>query len=241
MRIVAAATLADAVTVGFREFGEFAIGRPGPLLDMWLGQHPAECDLSLVVDASTAAETDGVHVVLADLIATTREDGQGIRISLSGRPYATDDGEGPRWIVEASEVHAPALSLSGAVVPHSVVAPSAVDAARAALSDETGAAHDGIASEDVGTFPAVDGIVVSAGGHATGRDILSPGRSVYDVTGATIEPLEQSPAMAAALRRINDKIAATRSPSTPSRHFDVDGFRSRGGDLLHASRLPTRR
>lgn len=229
MHIVAAATLADAVIAGFREFGEFGIGRPGPLLDMWLGQQPGECDLSLAIDASTAAETDGVHVVLADLIATTRDDGQGIRISLSGRPQATDDDEGQRWIVEASEVHAPALSLSGAVVAQSVVAPSAVDAARASLS------------EDIDTFPAAGGIIVSAGGHGTGRDLLSPGRSVYDVTGMAIEPLEQSPAMTAALRRINDRIAAARSPSAPSRYFDVDGFRSRGAELLYASRLPTRR
>lgn len=112
MTAIAAHTFADAVATGFRTRGEFGIGTPGAMLDLWLGQQGDDVVLSMVVDAATATEDNGLHEVLADIIGAGNGRRWGIRVALSGYRQPAGDGDADHWIVAASEVHAPALSLS---------------------------------------------------------------------------------------------------------------------------------
>lgn len=107
MTAIAAHTFADAVATGFRTRGEFGIGTPGAMLDLWLGQQGDDVVLSMVVDAATATEDNGLHEVLADIIGAGNGRRWGIRVVLSGYRQPAGDGDADHWIVDASEVHAP--------------------------------------------------------------------------------------------------------------------------------------
>lgn len=148
MPLIAADTFAAAVAISFQSRGEFGIGRPGPLLDMWLGQQSDEVVLSMVVDPSSATEENGHHMVCADIIGETGGHRWGIRIHLAGYPEALPGSDAPHWIVDISDIHAPALSLKRQDGPAAetlaVTAPSAADCAQADTADRVRAILPGI-------------------------------------------------------------------------------------------------
>ena len=155
MRAINADTFAAAVAIGFQSRGEFGIGTPGPMLDLWLGQQSDEVVLSMVVDHATAREENGRHEILADIIGTAGGRRWGVRVTLSGYPASVRGSDAPHWIVDASDVHAPALSLGGEASPHAagsvgsstaVVAPSAADCAQADTADQLRAILPGISA-----------------------------------------------------------------------------------------------
>jgi hypothetical protein len=156
MRAINADTFAAAVAIGFQSRGEFGIGTPGPMLDLWLGQQSDEVVLSMVVDHATAREDNGRHDVLADILCAAHGRRWGIRVVLSGYATTVEDSDEAHWVVDASDVHAPALSLGGEASPHAAggvaphaagggapgtaaTAPSAADAAKASMDDDAAA------------------------------------------------------------------------------------------------------
>jgi hypothetical protein len=155
MRTINADTFAAAVAIGFQSRGEFGIGTPGPMLDLWLGQQSDEVVLSMVVDHATAREENGRHDVLADILCAAHGRRWGIRVVLSGYAATVEDGDEAHWIVDASDVHAPALSLAGETSPDAVgsveasttvTAPSAADCAQADTADQLRAILPGISA-----------------------------------------------------------------------------------------------
>ena len=149
MHAINADTFAAAVAIGFQSRGEFGIGTPGPLLDMWLGQQSDEVVLSLVVDAATAREENGLHEVLADIIGAAHGRRWGIRVTFSGYRQPVDGSDAAHWIVDASDVYAPAVSLAGeasGAANDGVTAPSAADCAQADTADQLRALLPGISS-----------------------------------------------------------------------------------------------
>jgi len=197
MHAINADTFAAAVAIGFQSRGEFGIGRPGPLLDMWLQQQSDEVVLSMVVDPSTARQDKGLHEVLADIIGSARGRRWGIRVVLSGYPQPVEGSDALHWIVDASDIHAPAVSLAGEASggeasPHAagssdVVAPSAAACAQGYHADHAG---------DVGSSaaPVVDeGLGFAARGiqrlRDEGRVVMVEG-SAAD-TGILVATLER--------------------------------------------------
>ena len=153
MHAINADTFAAAVATSFQSRGEFGIGKPGPLLDMWLGQQSDEVVLSMVVDTATAREENGLHEVLADILCAAHGRRWGIRVTFSGYPVTVRGSGAPHWVVDTSDVYAPALSLAGETSPDAVgssaggafsgsvgkdavTAPSAADCAKASMDDD---------------------------------------------------------------------------------------------------------
>lgn len=150
MPLIAADTFAAAVAISFQSRGEFGIGTPGPLLGVWLGQQTDDVVLSMVVDPSSATEERGHHIVCADIIGTLGGHRWGIRIRLAGYPEALPGSDATHWIVDISDIYAPALSLEisrqDGAADNAVTAPCAADCAQTDTADRLSAMLPGIAS-----------------------------------------------------------------------------------------------